>query len=167
MIQTDILRIFAEVAIALAGVSGIVLVLARQSTGKLAALDRARLKVLFYLTLGAFVLAVVPMFIKASGLDAHSNLRASSATMAGLLVVVMGLARLTYSRVPRDERKQVPGLMRGVFYTALLTQFTLAGVVGAGLWQPSGMAMYVTGLTTMLLLALLQFSRLLASDRRD
>lgn len=165
MIHTEPLELFAEVSIALASVSGIVLIFGRQSAGVLTALDRARLKVLFQLTFGAFILAVIPMVILAGDIDSAMNLRASSASMCVLIIAVMVVARLTYSKVPDDESAEVPGFLRAVFYGALALQLALSSVMSAGYFQSLAMSAYLAGLTVMLALAFLQFFRFFSSER--
>jgi len=168
MIQTDTLEVFAQVAFGLAGVSGLILMLARRGTGQLKSLDRARIAVLFQLTSLAFVLGILPIMMYANTIGDQQNLRISSMSMAVLLAISMLLARRTYARA-RVEYTISAG-KRLLFYGLLSVQLVMAAIIGAGLWDAAGMAVYIIGLVVLLGLAFQQLIRFVGSEdikRRD
>ena len=64
--------------------------------------------------------AFLPVFNEANGIEDAANLRTSSAVMAGCMLVVIALARLTYRQVPRGLLREVPTGLRVVFHAALI-----------------------------------------------
>ena len=164
MSLSDALGIFATVALGLAAVSGVVFALARQDKAQLNSLYRARVAVLFQLTSVATILGIMPMAMRANGIEEGETLRTSLLTMAVLIALSMLVARRTYI-VPRAEyaetitrRKQL------VFYGPLVTQTVLAGVVGAGLWDAAATGVYLAGLAVLLVLAIYQLIRFLRNE---
>ena len=157
----DALGIFATVALGLAAVSGVVLALARQDKAQLNSLYRARVAVLFQLTSFAAILGILPLAMRANGIEEGETLRISLLAMAVMIALSMLVTRRTYA-VPRSEyaetitrRKQL------VFYGPLVTQTVLAGVVGAGLWDSAATGVYLSGLAVLLVLAIYQLIRFL------
>ena len=90
VLQTDTLELLAEVSIALAGFSGVALMLGRRSSGRLSSLDKRRLSFLLELTLGVFFLSVLPLVGRAAAVPDHVNLR-GCATVVLVFNIVMGV----------------------------------------------------------------------------
>lgn len=150
---------FAEVALGLAGVSGMVLILARRTTGHLNSLDKARIAVLFQLTSFTFVLGILPMTLHANSLDDQENFRNASIVMAITMALAMLLARRTYKRARTEYATKITTGRRLLFFGAMSAQLVLSATVGAGLWDAAAMAIYVCGLIVLLGLAFHQLLR--------
>ena len=165
MSLSDALRIITTVALGLAATSGVMLAVIGKDKAVLNSLYKARIAVLFQLTSVAMILGILPMAIRANGIEEGESLRISSMTMAVMIAVSMLLTRRTYS-VPRAEyvgtitrRKQL------VFYGPLVVQAILAGVVGAGLWDAAVTGVYLSGLVVLLVLAVYQLIRFLRFEK--
>lgn len=158
---SEALVIFAAVALGLAAVSGVILALSNDGKAQLNSLYRARIAVLFQLTSAAVILGILPMAIRANGIEEVESLRMSLMAMAVVILLSMLLTRRTYA-VPRAKyaeaitrRKQL------VFYGPLVVQTMLAGVAGAGLWDSAMTGVYLWGLAVLIVLAVYQLIRFL------
>ena len=104
MLDTSTLELLAEVSIALAGFSGVVLVLGRRSSGPLAGLDKRRLGFLLELTLGSFFLSVIPLVVNAAAIPQQLNLRVCSIVMYASIVTFGVLAYVRNARLSERDR---------------------------------------------------------------
>lgn len=164
MILTDTLEFFAQVSFGLAGVSGAVLMLARRGAKRLNSLDRARIVVLFQLTSIAFVLGILPITMQASRVGDPQNLRISSIAMSVLVGFSMLLVRRTYAKARVEYAAKITTGKRLLFFGLMSIQLVMVTIVGAGLWDTAGMAIYITGLFVLLGLAFHQFLRFVGSE---
>jgi hypothetical protein len=161
MLQTSTLELLAEVSIALAGFSGVALMLGRRSSGRLSRLEKRRLSFLLELTLGVFFLSLIPLVANAARVPDQLNLRVC-ATAVLAFNAVMGV--LMYSRDARLSEQDRSRLVRpsqrvAEALLALLSACLLVVILGA--WAQFAMAIYVASLTGLLLAAAFQFYHLL------
>ena len=161
----DALRIIATVALGLAAASGAMLALIRKDKTELNSLYRARIAVLFQLTSVAMILGILPMAIRASGIEEVESLRISSVTMAVMIALSMLLTRRTYSVARAEYAETITRRKQLVFYGPLVIQATLAGVIGAGLWDAAVTLVYLSGLVVLLVLAVYQLMRFLRFEK--
>jgi hypothetical protein len=161
---SDALIILATVALGLAAASGVMLALFRNSQA-LNSLYRARVAVLFQLTSTAVILGILPMAMRANGIEDTDSLRISAMTMAVMVVLSMLLARRTYSLPRAEYGETITRRKRLVFYGPLVVQATAAGVVSAGLLSTALTGVYLSGLAVLLALAVYQLIRVLRDDK--
>jgi len=162
---SDALVIFATVALGLAAVSGVLLALVRKDRAQLNSLYRARISVFFQLTTVAMILGLLPMFVRANGIEEGETLRISLLTMAAMIALSMLLARRTYAAPRAEYAEVITGRKQFVFYGPLAVQSILAGIVGAGFWDAMATGVYLSGLAALLALALYQLVRFLRYDQ--
>jgi len=157
MTAGDYLALIAEVAVGVAGFSGIVAALTRRSSEEWRAIDVVRLQVLLFVSISVVTWALLPALLLSSGIEGPSLWRFTSG--AWLLVTTP----LVYSRVRKvvaviSENSQDTSTALSVYVAALLfATFALqvANVVSvAAPWPHLGC------LTLDLLLTLALFLRL-------
>jgi hypothetical protein len=161
VLQTDTLELLAEVSIALAGFSGVALMLGRRSSGRLSSLETRRLSFLLELTLGVFFLSVLPLVGRAAPVPDQLNLRVC-ATVVLVFNIVMGV--LMYVRdagLSEEDRLRLvrPSQRIALALGAVLSASLLIVILGA--WARFAMSIYLASLTALLLTASFQFYHLL------
>ncbi len=158
MQASDELLTIAELAVALAGFSGVVVAFAHQ--GKLTTLDRWRFAGLLLLSMGAAVIAFVPSLLHFLGLTGPALWRGSS--VAYLVVAVLFLTLFT-PRLRRISQGLAdvtprPFLVVNIGLTVLTYASQLSNAVG---WPYSpGPALLVFGLLMWLVTASMFFGLL-------
>jgi hypothetical protein len=163
MIDTGSLELLAEVSIALAGFSGVVLILGRRSSGHLSALERRRLGFLLETTLGVFFLSLTPLVISAAGVPPQLNLRICSAAMLGLAVSLGVLWFIRNARLSDEESARRVRPLEAIVWALFVPESVCLLVVAFGAWGRFAMAIYLAGLTAFLLGAAFQFYLLLGA----
>jgi hypothetical protein len=162
---SDALGFFATVALGLAAVSGLLLALDRKDKAQFNSLYRARIAVLFQLTSVALILGILPMVMRAKGIEEGESLRISSIAMAVMIALSMLLTRRTYAVSRAEHAETITRLKQLVFYSPLAIQTVLAGVAGAGLWDAAVTGVYLSGLLVLLALAVYQLIRFLRFEK--
>lgn len=160
MEATEVLTLIAEIGIALAGFTGVVIVVGRPP-GPLTALESFRLSQLLSLSLGAVVLALLPLGLYHLGIDPPKLWQASSAAMATLGVGLL----LGHFASTRRFLREAPE----IFNRVLLTTLVLAHVGNIGLQmghalggiKPAGPGVFLIGLYFFLIHSGLIFVRVL------
>ena len=161
---TEALATIAEVAIGLAGFSGIVVVLSRTFERRLTPLERYRMFLLLVPSLAASFMALAVMALYASGIP--GALRIGSAIIA---VFCLGLPASQIRRTIHFHRKvpelfQAPvlwGILIGYLAVAVLSIIHASGVLGASA------AIVFIGLLWPLFQSALQFARMLFIRPQD
>jgi hypothetical protein len=155
----------AEIAIAIAGFSGLVAVLGRRGQGEWSLADVFRMNLLLRSSFGSVLFCLLPVILFSAAVAETTVWVVSS---AGQLVVVVGsMARgvrkirpaLEASGEPRPERGFL--LMMGAMFIAFVVLHTLNVVVLQTAWP------YLVGLTLSLSFAFIEFVRLLRSLWQD
>ena len=161
----DGLAIIAEVAIGLAGFSGVMIVLTR-SSGEFSPPERFRLKVLVFSSMGPIFLALIPFAVLDSGWSQETSWR-----VLGFVVAIYGFAGLvsfpTAAYQLRRDYPEIFPLNLLVIQVALhVTTLALALVVSLGLTShPLGA--YTAALILVLLHGAIAFVRLLFYRRLE
>ena len=156
----DILATMAQIAIGLAGFTGIVVVLGHPSARWLP-IQVFRVAILLALSLGAMTLAILPSALFLTGLRDSAMWRLSSA----LLALFSALLLLVLTPLTLRFRSQFPE----IFNTAILS--SLAGghvlnvavqaAVAGGAFERQRVGLYVLGLLWLLIHGAYQFVRIL------
>lgn len=163
MDQADNLRTIAEVAIALAGFTGVVLVLGQRSVGTWSAAETSAIRVLLESSIGAAFFALFPAIVVSSFSDPIGGWRLS----AGLLTLYHVAAIARADIVDRGEAARVLGrkLDRGLTIGGLCS-IVATSIVALGFAAPAAVLIYSLSLLYMLLVGALCFGALLLSGGR-
>lgn len=161
MLHTSTLELLAEVSIALAGFSGVALMLGRRSSGRLSSLERRRLSFLLELTLGVFFLSVLPLVVGATAVPDQLNLRVCATAVFAFNAVMGSLMYARDARLSAGDRSQLvrPSQRVAMALVAVLSGCLLVVILGA--WAQFAMSIYLASLTALLLTAAFQFYHLL------
>ena len=150
----------AQLAIGIAGFTGIVLALGKRSQGELTVIERARLLDLLRITFGAGFLSFAPMLVDSFTANAAVSWRVSHGAFAGwnVFCATTFIATIRPQELPMVNRViAVPGAVVTVF----------AALVAFGLLQRFSYGIYLTGLLWLLFVSAIQFSGLLLDGWRS
>lgn len=163
MEQADNLRTIAEVAIALAGFTGVVIVLGQRSIGTWSAAERSAILVLLESSIGAFFFALFPVIVVPSFSAPITGWRLS----AGLLTLYHVAAIIRADIVDRREAARILGrkLDWGLTIGGLVA-ICATFIVALGFAAPAAVLIYSLSLLYMLLVGALCFGALLLSGGR-
>jgi len=154
-----ILQLIAEVAVALAGFSGVVVALGRRSGGAWKSSDKTRLRTMLDLSFLAALLAIVPFIFFHGGMDSSSVWAWSS----GLGALVMGTRLIRalpkIALFWRDSSVNRPLMVTMRSLQAAIVLALCANATGFGLSQ--SFTPYLTALVGLLVMSGLMFVRLL------
>jgi hypothetical protein len=161
MEEGENLRTLAEVAIALAGFTGVVAVLGRRASGAWPPLDLLRLHMLLATSVGVLMLSFIPALLEALNISGTSLWQIANFIQlvihsAGLVVLAGRVRKLDASQWPRVERLWTLILIP-ISLSLILAQ--LLNVLGA--LAGIGFFIYFSGLLYLLLVAVLHFVLLL------
>ena len=156
MQASDELLTIAELAIALAGFSGVVVAFAHQ--GKLTAIDRTRFTLLLSLAMGAAVVSFAPSLLHLLGLTGSALWRGSSVAFLAAAVLFLTLVALNRNSHPLNAGTPRPFLVLNIGLTMLTYASQLSNALG---WPwPPGPALLVFGLLMWLVSASMLFGLL-------
>jgi hypothetical protein len=154
-----ILQLIAEVAVALAGFSGVVVALGRRSGGAWASSDKTRLRTMLDLSFLAAFLAIMPFILFHGGLESSSIWAWSS----GLGALVMGVRLIRalpqLASIWRDSSVSRPLVATMRSLQAAIVLVLAANATGFGLGQ--SFTPYLIALVGLLAMSALMFVRLL------
>jgi hypothetical protein len=155
------LRTIAEIAISLAGFTGIVAVLGRRARGEWTPLELLRLRLLLETSLGVLFCSFLPALLLAAGVGATSGWRVANLVQAllhsGGLVALRGrVHRLDPDHWPPSERR-----LSLVLVPVSLGLVAAQLLVAAGPLAGRGYLWFLLGLVYLLFLAVLHFVVLL------
>jgi len=161
--QAENLRTIAEVAIALAGFTGVVIVLGQRSAGTWSAAERSTIRVLLESSVGAVFFALFPAIVVSSFSAPITAWRVS----AGLLTVYHAAAIARADILDRREAAHIlgPKLDWGLTIGGLISMCATAAVA-LGIATPAAALIYSLSLLYMLLVGALCFGALLLSGAR-
>ena len=130
----DELLTIAEIAVGLAGFSGVVAGFIQR--GGLSAADRLRFTALFITVFAALVLAFIPIALAYGGFQDESIWRLSSIVM--MLVAIAGIVSIPFG-VHRVRKEIAPSLLPNILLLvpALINVVVQLMNVGAWIWQPN------------------------------
>ena len=161
VLQTDTLELLAEVSIALAGFSGVALMLGRRSSGQLSSLDKRRLSFLLEFTLGVFFLSVLPLLGRAAAVPDHANLRVCATAVLAFNVVMGVLMYVRDAGLSEEDRLRLVRPSQRIAEALLAVLSACLLIVILGVWARFAMSIYLASLTALLLTAAFQFYHLL------
>ena len=157
------LQTIAELSIALAGFTGVVVALGRRGQGEWAAVERARLESLLQAAVGGVVFSIAPSVALSAGVSDDTIWRVGNA----VLCVVHALGALRFLRQigpetwQRGEPERILIVLLPIPAVLILGQFSVA----VGILSGFGPFFYLATLLWVLVVGLLQFVFLLIRTR--
>ena len=155
----DALSTIAEIALGLAGFSGVVVVLGRQP-GAFSRVEAGRLVLLLVSSIGAMFLALLPLSLAPLELSDSLLWRVSAGTFTGFCVGY-GLIGRSRVRIVRADAPEVYSSAVSVFNYATVGTAVILQLVVLARPTDLGPGFYVLGLLSLLLTATVQFVRML------
>ncbi len=161
MEQAETLRTIAEVAIAVAGFSGVVVVLGHRNKREWTFVDTISIAMLLFASLGVVLFAFVPLLIAEVGVPVW---RISNGLLGvgHLFFLTWAINRMR----GRLDQLLIPMWMFYLVTAVGLTSITLNALVAAGLLQSLASFAYLGGLVWLLAIAVMCFVALLFESRR-
>jgi hypothetical protein len=157
---SDILATIAQIAVTLAGFTGIVVVLGDPG-GRLIPIQIYRVAILIALSLGAMTLALVPFGLHLTGLEGAALWRPASA----LLGAFSALLVIVFFPPTRRFFRQFPEIFNPAILTALavghVVNVAVQAAIAFGGFENQRAGLYVFGLLWLLLHGAYQFVRIL------
>ncbi len=155
----DALTTIAEVAVGLAGFSGVVAVLGRQP-GEFSRVEAGRLVVLLLSSLGALFFALIPFALFPLGLNPVSVWRTTSGLVAVFALSHLAVSYTELRRVRREAPEIYSRSVAGTHFTILVVVLLLQ-LVGVAKGGELALSLYIFGLLGLLAVAAFQFVRIL------
>ena len=155
----DALTTIAEVAVGLAGFSGVVAVLGRQP-GEFSRVEAGRLVVLLLSSLGALFFALIPFALFPLGLNPVSVWRTTSGLVAVFALSHIAISYTELRRVRREAPEIYSRSVAGTHFTILVVVLLLQ-LVGVAKGGELALSLYIFGLLGLLAVAAFQFVRIL------
>lgn len=160
MQSLDLASTIAEIAVALAGFSGLVLVLG-QRRDRLTELERYRLILLLTPSLVALFMALAPLALLETGIGSMLLWRAASGVQGFICVgLVAGFSPWT-RRIMRESPEVFHSPQLALVAGGYLLNAALQGLHAAGLFGSQNPGIYLIGLVFLLMHAAHQFVRIL------
>lgn len=160
MDPSDMLSTVAEIALGLAGFTGVLVVLGRQP-GRLSPAGAFRLTVLLIGSLSALFLALIPLALHDSGLSGSVLWRVSSLVMAGSILATGGLLVRPVRRFRRGESESYNPTILVLITTGAVLVFIAQMVNASGVLGGPSPGAYSFGLLFFLAVGAVQFVRIL------
>lgn len=155
----DALSTIAEIALGLAGFSGVVVVLGRQP-GIFTRVEAGRLVLLLMISIGAMFLALLPLSLAPLELADSLLWRISAATFT-IFCLGYWLVGRSRVRIVRDHAPEIYSFGVSVFNYATVGTAMVLQLVVLARPEDLGPGLYVLGLLSLLLTATVQFVRML------
>lgn len=159
-----VLTVIAEISIAFAGFSGLIIAL-RKGKGPLTEVETYRVRVMLLLAFGALFLALLPELLSAAGVA--PLWRTASVVFTAYSIVALGWWVLVSMRI----RKTHPEIFHWSAFSRMLSGHAVALAlqigVAAALIVDAAPAAYLAGLVWYLIHAAQQFSRMLFVHLKD
>jgi hypothetical protein len=147
----DVLTLIVEICIAIAGFSGIVVILGRRPAGEWSAVDRLRLHGLLNASFAPTAMSGLALILLASEVPAHEVWRISSAVYALLFVVFWTKGMRTAMRLDPQETSRVQIISVGISGASVVLILTANAIYLHAFWA------FAIGLTYHVALALFNF----------
>jgi hypothetical protein len=160
----ETLRSLSEVAIALAGFTGIVAVLGHRAGGQWGPLEWLRLRMLLETSLGVVFLALIPVLLHQLETFQGPMWRVCNGVQAlvhaaGILLLYLRFRKLDPSQWPPEER-----WLSSALVPISIALVSFQGSMALGRLAPYGFFLYLLGLIYLLGIAALHFVLLLVPD---
>lgn len=166
MDETSLLITFSQMALGLAGFSGITIAFVRQP-GRLTPLESYRLSLLFGTTFGAMFLGLLPVGLPLLGLGEDVAWRVSSAVMAIVAVVFVGSRLGPTLRFMRETPEVFHRRILGSIAVVHIVNAAVQAASAAGAFDGRRGGVYVWGILWFLLHGAQQFARILFIRPRE
>ena len=158
--STDLFLILAQIGVALAGFSGLVVVL-RKETGPLSEVHKYRMRVLFGMSFGAVFLSITPDAIENLGVPSREAWRWSAAIFSAYSIIFLLQWQLSSRRIAKTS----PEIFSRLVFSALTVGHTIVLLlqlsVVFGFWGDRSVGIFGIGLIWYLIHAAQQFVRML------
>ena len=156
----DSLQTIAEIGIAFAGFSGLIVAL-RKNTGPLTAVDKYRLQILLALAFGAMFLSLLPETLQHFGTPVQIIWPLASTALSVYSIVFM----FWWIAMSRRMMRSVPEIFNWFAFSRMIAGHVLVVLLQLAvifsLLQEIGIGAYITALIWYLLHAAQQFARML------
>ena len=155
----DVLLTFAEVGIAIAGFTGIVVTLGKRAQGQWEDKDRYRLRDLLFASLGAGIFGFLPIVLTGANMSDAVALQYSAAVM--VLYIVVGIMAFLRGATGKIGAYSLALAVPTILIVAMLV------LVGANIIYRVATFAYYLALFWLVLLSMANFARLLMADHAE
>jgi hypothetical protein len=159
--DSDLLQTIAEIAIALAGFTGVVAFLGQRARGDWRTVDLFRFNQLLAGSLAALLLSFAPILLFKLGVPEPLAWRASSGLLALYLAVSLAWSAQALRSLPEAERPEIIPWMLNLIIAANISVFVLQVLCAAGIAYSGESAPVLVALVWLLAFSAFQFLRLL------
>ncbi len=157
---SEALSTIAELALGLAGFTGIVAVFGRRP-GRLRPVEAYRLVILLSISCGAMFLALLPFALHRTGLEGETLWAVASGALAAYTVLFLGWMFSPTRRFLRDSPEIFDKGLLMFLILAHLVNFTVQLLNAFGVFGRPSLGIYLFGLMWLLLHGFQQFARIL------
>ncbi len=161
MADSDLLQTIAEIAIALAGFTGVVAFLGQRARGEWRAVDLFRFNQLLGSSIAALLFSFTPILLFRMGLSEPAAWRWSSGLIAAYLLGAILLSSRGLRRVPKHERTEIIPSVLFIIQAIIAAVFILQILSAAGIAYAGQSAPVLVALVWLLGFSAFQFVRLL------
>ena len=161
MQDSDLLQTIAEIAIALAGFTGVVAFLGERARGKWRSVDLFRFSNLLGTSIAALLLSFAPILLFKLGAPEAAAWRSSSGLIAVYLVIGLLRSIRGLRSLPKRERLEIPAPALSVVFVIMAAVGALLVSNAAGFAYPGESGPVLVGLVSLLGFSSFQFVRLL------
>ena len=162
----NVLQTVAEVAVAFAGFTGVVLAFGRRSDRAWSPMDIYRFRVLLGASLQTLLLSLIPLLLYHSGASERTTWAASSFLVCILLIVIL-TNDLRYLAPIRDQMARADRILGVIVSVGFACVFAAQVANVFGVFGSRAFAAYLGALIYYLTMASLMFLRLLSSVGLD
>jgi hypothetical protein len=159
--DSDLLQTIAEIAIALAGFTGVVAFLGQRARGEWRPVDLFRFNQLLGGSLAALLFSFTPILLFKMGVPEPIAWRWSSGLIAAYLAVTVVLSSGRLRRLPGGQRAEIIPWVLMLLLAIMTAVFVLQILCAAGIAYSGEPGPVLVGLVWLLAFAAFQFLRLL------
>jgi hypothetical protein len=163
----DSLLTTAEVAVALAGFAGIVVVLGKPSLSDWSRVDVLRLETLLVVSLGAVVFALVPIALHHAGLPGRTVIATSSALMMLYIAALLCRFQIRVRRLDPESRATLSPIFTRVILAVWIVIFVNLALNSLDVVFQREFGIYFLALLWFLIVSVIQFARIILVRFRD
>ena len=157
---SDVLIVIAELAVGLAGVSGVVVTLGRRSSAPWQPDEKLRFTQLLSFALGCAFFAILPLALMLSPLQAETIIQICGVPAALLFVSIISITILRIFRIDDASRANFSFSFSAFLFIGTLLTGGIGLINAAGVLAPPSIWLYVMVLVWALLVSGLQFLRI-------
>ncbi len=161
MSDSDLLQTIAEIAIALAGFSGVVAFLGHRARGEWRSVDLFRFNQLLGGSFAALMFSFAPILLFKMGVSEPNAWRWSSGFIAAYLAAVVVLSNRSLHRLPEGQRDEISPWVLALILVIMAAVFVLQVLCAAGIAYAGEPGPVLVALVWLLGFSAFQFIRLL------